>query len=306
MSNTIYLTGLPRSGSTLLCNLLNLHSDIKVSTSSPLCHLIQNLRATWSDDSFLLSQLDNNYEEVYDRLKRSIKSFIETWTYAEDKSMFIDKNRGWVHQAEFLRHIYPNFKMIVTLRDLRNVYASIEKRHRKTLLIDFPDHMEHNNVDKRADALFKDEGIIGSCLKGLENLGDVPDIMPHIFLWKYEDFIKDPQENMDLLFKWLNVSSHKYDFDNIKQTLFESDSHYRFKYLHKINSKVQKPLDFTEAKISPRMLNTITQRFTWYYNMFYPELNINNSQNVSSNNQIINKEDEKIAQEIEEALNDSE
>jgi len=40
--------------------------------------------------------------------------------------------------------------------------------------------------------------------------------------------------------------------------------------------------------------------------MFYPELNINNSQNVSSNNQIINKEDEKIAQEIEEALNDSE
>jgi len=100
MKETIYFSGLPRSGSTLLCNLLAQHPDISSTPSSPLCSIIKNMKRTWSDDTFLLAQLDHDFDFVYEKLKKSIKSFMETWSDNGTK-ITIDKNRGWLQSVEF-------------------------------------------------------------------------------------------------------------------------------------------------------------------------------------------------------------
>ena len=109
----VYLTGLPRAGSTLICNLLAVHSDVAATPSSPLCSIIQNMRRNWSDDPFLLAQLESNYDDVYERLRRSIRSFMQAWSSDKDTPITVDKNRGWLACVESLREIQPNFKMIV-------------------------------------------------------------------------------------------------------------------------------------------------------------------------------------------------
>ena len=64
-----YVTGLPRAGSTLLCQLLDMHTDVSSSGhSSPLMHALQNMRHSLSDDTFLLAQLDVNFDTVYAQL----------------------------------------------------------------------------------------------------------------------------------------------------------------------------------------------------------------------------------------------
>jgi len=270
MKEIIYLSGLPRSGSTLLCNLLDKHSEISSTPSSPLCGLINQLRRIWSDDPFLLTQLDSNFEVVYKRLKRSLKAFMGEWSSDTNTPITIDKNRGWCHSAPTLQHLYPNFKMIVCLRDLRGVFSSIEKRHKETLLLDFPDHCEQHIVDKRAGAMFDDNGVIGGPLKAIYNLGDIPDIMRNIYFWRYEDFLSDPQKTMDELFTWIGVKTQKIDFDNIEQTTIpEADSFYRMKYMHKIKSKLEKP---ELRKLSPRIITSIVNRNKWYYEAYYPEI----------------------------------
>lgn len=268
MSNTIYLAGLPRSGSTLLCNLLAQHPEITSTPSSPLCEIVQNMRKTWSDSSFLLSQLDKNFDEVYDRLRRSTVSFINEWGRNKTK-ITIDKNRGWLFCIESLRHLFPDFKIIVTLRDIRSVYASVEKQHRKTMLLDFPDHMEHNLIDARASALFDPQGIIGSPLKAIDNIGDVPNISQHIFYVKFEHLLADPKTNMDRITNWMGLEPFDYDFENIEQITHESDSHYRFKYRHVINKKLSTP---DAPLIAPRIFQEIYTRFNSYYQNFYPEV----------------------------------
>jgi sulfotransferase len=271
MKEIVYLAGFPRSGSTVLANVLAMHPEITSTPSSPLCSIVQSMRKQWSDDPFLLAQLDDNFEGVHERLKRSTMAFMQAWSEEHPTPIVVDKNRGWLNGIEWLRELDPDFKLIITLRDLRDVYTSVEKRHRKTLFLDFPDHMEHNFVDVRANSLFNDGGIVGSILKGIQNIGDVPNIAPHIYYWRFEDFVDNPQQITDHLFDFLGVEPHEIDFDNIVQSTQESDSYYRMKYLHKISDKVSKPSDHTQAQISPRILKEIEGRFMWFFQQFYPE-----------------------------------
>jgi len=272
MKNIVYLAGLPRSGSTLLANILGMHKDIYATPSSPLCSIIQDMRRHWSDDPFLLAQLDSDFETVHKRLSRSTLAFMQAWSSDTNKPIVIDKNRGWLFCLEILRELDPNFKIIVTLRDLRSIYSSIEKRHRKTLFLDFPDHMEHNIVDSRANALFSDGGLVGSVLKAMQNVKDIPNILNHIYYWRFEDFLANPQATTDHLFGYLGVEPVQIDFTKIIQSTNESDSYYRMKYPHKIQSSVGKPEDFREIPISPRILNEIGTRFMWFYQEFYPQV----------------------------------
>ena len=284
MNEIVFLSGLPRSGSTLLANVLAMHPTIASTPSSPLCNMVNNMRVNWSDDVFLLAQLDEkNLDDILFKLKYSTQAFMSSWSLSEkymahkqqfvsepsQKFVTVDKNRGWLACCEWLREIYPNFKMIITLRDLVDIYKSIEKRHRKTLLLDFPDHLEHNNVSGRATQLFNDGGIIGAPLRSLKNLGFIPNIVNHLYFWKYEDFLIDPQRVSNHLFEFLGLPNHEIDFSNIVQSTFEADSFYRMKFPHKIHPKVEKSTE--QVDISPIIMNDINTQFDWFKQDYYPE-----------------------------------
>ena len=65
----IYVTSLPRAGSTLLCQLLGQHPQVySLGHSSPLRQVFNHLRGQLSDDPFLLSQLEVDFDVTYTRL----------------------------------------------------------------------------------------------------------------------------------------------------------------------------------------------------------------------------------------------
>lgn len=293
MQQIIFLSGLPRSGSTLACNLLAQHPEIAATPSSPLCHIIQHMRRQWSDDPFLLAQLDQDFGGIYDRLERSLRAFMMAWC-EHDKPVVIDKNRGWLGCIETLRSIYPDFKMIVCLRDLCGVYASIERQHRRTLLLEFPDHMEHNVVDVRAASLFADGGIIGSPLKFLQNVSDIPNISSHLYFLRYEDCTKSPQQVLSSLTRWLGLSEFTFDLENICQSTTEADSYYRFKFPHRIKSRLE-PSSPREEDISPRILREVRSRFAWYFEAYYPDGTVQRNAELTDT-------ERRVAHELEGAL----
>lgn len=298
MNNIAFLSGLPRTGSTLLANILNNHPQIKSTPSSPLCNIIQNMKNAWSEDPFLLSQMDNNFDNIYNnKLKKATKSFIQSWLDT-DKKLYIDKSRSWLFCSELLQHLYGNFKMIVTIRDLRDIYASVEYQHRKTLLLNFPDKTEQNLVDARASNLFSDQGVIGGPIKAIYNLGDIPNIMENIYIVRMEDITEDPQSNINSLCDWLEVDHLELNEDTIKQSTFESDSYYRFKYLHTIKQKtIEKPKSFIDKQISPRITNEILNRFSWFYKQYYPEIADQIQSETSENNILKHDNDNQLSQE---------
>jgi len=267
----IYVTGLPRAGSTLLCQLLSHHPAIySTGHSSPLSQALEKLRYTLSDEPFLLSQLDVDFELTYNRLLNAFRGFINGWFAESDKPIVVDKNRGWLHKIETVNLIVPDFRMLICVRDLGQIVGSIEAQHQKTLLLDFPDHLAHHSASYRADALFKDDGLIGSPLKAVEQLQDIVDeeMKAKLCYIAFEALVEQPQETMNTIFQWLGLSDISIDCQNLTVKPHESDSYYRFKYRHETYPLI-KPL--AHHQISPRIVKEIHQHFAWFYEHFYPE-----------------------------------
>jgi len=267
----VYVTGLPRSGSTLLCQILGTHSDLySIGHSSPLAQVVENLRHNLSDNQFLLSQLDVDFELTYKRMLSAYRGFINGWFSETDRPCVVDKNRGWLGMIETVNLLDPNFRMLVCLRDPIQIFGSIESRHKQTLLLDFPDHMAPNSIYYRADTLFKIDGVVGGPLRAIENLQDITDeeMKAKIFYVSFEALVNSPKEVIKAIYGWLNLPDSSLDPDNLPVKPHESDSYYRFKYRHKTYSSIRPPAPHV---VPERIAKEIFNKYRWYYQNFYPD-----------------------------------
>lgn len=266
----VAVAGLPRAGSTLLCQLLGEHPQVhSEGHSSPLCSTLLRLRHGISDDEFFLAQLDADFERSYKHLADATRGFLRGWYDGCDKAVVVDKNRGWLRAIEYLLHVEPDARLLVCVRELGQVYGSVEAQHQKTILIDFPDHSANHDRYARADVLFAKDGVIGNPLRALEAVQDLPpEIQQRIHLVYFERLMRDPVGTMAEAFRFIGVPPHRFDPDRLTVRPHESDSHYRHKFTHRQHSTIAAP---TLHAIPPRIQAEIEKTYAWYYGHFYPD-----------------------------------
>jgi sulfotransferase len=268
--NFVGVTGLPRAGSTLLCQLLAQHPDIHCSPrSSALCNMLLAIRRVVSDDSFFLSQLDLSFDEAYGQLAAAMEGFLRGWAGGSGKAVAVDKNRAWLHCIEMLLRIAPEAKMLVCIRDLGQIYGSIEARHQKTILVDFIDHLADYDRLGRADMLFAKDKVIGAPLVSLAAVQDLPDdVKARLFFVRFEDLVADPVACMERVHTWVGVRPMTIDPNKLAVGVSESDSHYRGKYPHRQSGKIAAP---GRHILPPRTQALIEQAYGWFYKAYYPD-----------------------------------
>ena len=92
-----FVSGLPRSGSTLLCNLLAQNPKFHVSKATSGLHDIMfGVRNQW--DKLIEHQAEGVDRE---RLKRVLKSIFFSY-HDTDKPHIVDKGRGWLSLIEMI------------------------------------------------------------------------------------------------------------------------------------------------------------------------------------------------------------
>ena len=268
--NFIGVTGLPRAGSTLLCQLLAQHPEIHCEgNSSPLCNTLLGIRRMISDDPFFLSQLDNTFDTSYAHLTAAMQGFLRGWLQdADDKKAVVDKNRAWLHCIELLLKLAPEAKFIVCLRELGQIYGSVEAQHQKTILVDFIDHLADFDRFGRADMLFAKDKAIGAPMTSLHAVQDLPvEVQKRLYFLRFEDLMEQPVVCMSHLYEWLGMSPFEINPEKLQVGIQESDSHYRMKYLHNQHGNIAKP---KRHDIPPRIQAQIESAYAWYYQMYYP------------------------------------
>lgn len=267
--NFIGVSGLPRAGSTLMCQLLAQHPDVhSEGNSSPVCAALQNMRRSISDDPFFLSQLDTAFDASYAHLKTAMQGFLRGWYQDCGKLAVVDKNRAWLHAVEMLLQLAPEAKLIVCVRELGQVYGSVEAQHQRTILLDFIDHLADYDRLGRADMLFAKDRTIGSPLSALHAVLDLPlAVQQKLYVVRFEDLMARPIECMSHLYAWLGLAPFQIDPDNLSVGLRESDSHYRMKYTHRQFATIRAPQPHA---IPPRIQQQIENAYGWFYEMYYP------------------------------------
>ena len=264
------VTGLPRAGSTLLCQLLAQHPEINCEGhSSPLCNTLLGIRRMISDDTFFLSQLDNSFDTSYAHLATAMQGYLQGWYQGTKEAVVVDKNRAWLHAIELLLHIQPEAKLIVCIRELGQIYGSIEAQHQKTILLDFIDHLADYDRFGRADILFAKDKSIGAPLTSLHAVPDLPKhVQERLYFVRFEDMMANPVACMSHIYAWLGVSPYEIKPDQITTGTRESDSHYRMKYLHKQSEKIVQPKPHA---IPARIQKQIQTAYAWFYQTYYPQ-----------------------------------
>lgn len=265
------VTGLPRAGSTLLCQLLAHHPDLySIGHSSPLCQTLTGLRQHLSDSDFFRAQMDVDFALTYQRLINAFTGFVDGWFAETDKDWVVDKNRGWLHHLETVQHLDPRVKMLVCVRELGQIYGSIEAQHQKTILLDFPDHLANLSRHSRADQLFAEQGVIGGPLRSIEALQDLDtQRQQSLYYVVFEHLMQDPVTVMHGIYEWIGLPPAQFDPQALTVKPHESDSYYRFKYRHQTRPQIQPP---TPHPIPQRIQTQIQQNFPWFYQTFYPGL----------------------------------
>ena len=268
------VSGLPRAGSTVLCQLLAEHPDIDCEGhSSPLCNALLMLRRFVSDDQFMLAQLDVQFERTYANFKSAMQGFLHGWHAKSGKAVAIDKNRAWLHCVEMLLDLDPQTKLLVTIRELGQIYGSIEAQHQKSILLDFSDHLADYDRIGRADRLFASDKAIGAPLSSIRAVEDLPPkVKERLYFVKFEDLMTKPVQVMSGVYAWLGLREHRIHPQRLTVRASESDSHYRFKYQHRQKTALTSPVNH---EIPPRIQAQIQKACAWYYEWFYPDFKQN-------------------------------
>lgn len=255
-----FVCGLPRSGSTLLCNLLGQHPDVHTTPTSACHEALFVLRNSWNQwiehkASKELSS-DINLQRV---LHATLHAYHDT-----DKPVVIDKGRGWtsvLEMAEFA--LDRQAKVIVPVRSIKNIVASMEKVHRKSAHAypDNGDYIKAQTVQGRAHFHLSDSGVIGIAYNRLKDviqrgLGD------RLCLVDFDGLTNNPKEVMSSIWKFLEMDEPEHDFNNVRQLTTEDDSVHGLD-LHTIRSKVEPIRDDAEEVLGSALCRKLEGQEFW-------------------------------------------
>ena len=235
-----------------------------------MCNLLLGIRRMVSDDQFFLSQLDHSFETSYAHLTSAMQGFLRGWNQDCRKKAVVDKNRAWLHCVELLLQIESEAKLIVCLRELGQIYGSIESQHQRTILLDFIDHLADFDRFGRADMLFAKDKAIGAPLISLHAVADLPkSVQERLYFMRFEDLVAQPAACMSHLYAWLGLSAFEINPEKLAlMAAPESDSHYRMKYLHTQAERIVIP---GKHHVPPRIQARIEEACAWYYQAYYPQ-----------------------------------
>lgn len=228
------IAGLPRAGSTLMCQILNSNPNFHVTPTSGIIDVLKVLRSTFSQNPTWRAQ---NRLDIYDDYRRGMAGFVEG--FFKEKKIVFDKNRSWPANIKLIDSVLDDqtSKVIWLYRDPVEIISSIEHQYQKTFLLENMDESvapgAFMTLDRRISTYANPDGIIAQpieCLRDALEMG----YLNRILFVTYYELTTETQKVMDKIHDFIGMPKQNYDLENIKQTTWEFDGIYNYKFLHKI------------------------------------------------------------------------
>lgn len=272
MKKFYFLSGLPRSGSTLLSSILNQNPEIYSGPNSPVCGMMFNL-----ERSIIASEQYRAYPKP-EVMPETIMGVLKNYYSDRQESFIIDKSREWSIQEHFnvlLRNMSENPKVILCVRDITDILASfIYMIHQNPETPSFIDQeiqarQEFNFYrpidDIRCDHLMRPKGLIDNALYGIA-FAMLPENKEYFHIVEYEDLIKNTEKTINGIYEFLDIKSYDHDFNNIINTVPEDDRIYGLQGLHDVRKSISKRNINPYEILSPYVINKYSGLEFWRIN----------------------------------------
>lgn len=237
MKRLHFISGLPRSGSTLITNILKQNPLIHGESVSSLASIFGSINASWS--GFEQNQEYNNIKAK----KGVLKSILEGYYSHIDKSIIFDKDRGWVPLIPFVESALDmEVKIVVCVRNPAEILSSFEKlRKENPLFFTRADQTlrEGSSIASRAYYYAGPDGPLGMSHRHISD-AIVMGYLDRLLFVDYNKYCSTPKAQTKRIYDFFEIPYYEHDFKNIIQEEQYNDLAIGLPDVHKIKPELIK------------------------------------------------------------------
>lgn len=233
-----FMAGLPRAGSTLLCNILNQNPRFHATSTSGILEIILAIRNQWENVTELRASPNKAGKNAV------MKSILPSYYDLVERPVVFDKSRAWTSYIELAEFILNRkIKILIPVRNIVDILASFEKLYRSQAHEwQFPQERTHyaewQTVQGRSEIWMRNDQPVGIAYNRISDalqrgFGD------RLFFVEFEHLTQGPEESMKAIYQFLEEDWFNHDFDNVQQVTEENDDIHGIPGLHLIRNKVE-------------------------------------------------------------------
>jgi len=220
----VCLSGLPRSGSTLLSAILHQNLSIHAEGNSAVCQLMWDMQQ--SCETAAREQLEANYR--HNTAYQLISAIPEIYYQNTTRSIVVDKCRSWTlppNQDLLRRYITDNPKTIVLTRPTNEIIDSFASLYK----------LNNKPFDANRYMIEDSEPLMRS-VRGVEwakqvNAGEF------LFI-TYAELVTNTDDVLDKIYSFIGAPRFNHDLNDIENTLPENDSVYGLLGMHDVRKTI--------------------------------------------------------------------
>ena len=230
-----FISGLPRSGSTLLAGILRQNPRFHAGMTSPVVAMYQALEQS-------MSRRSDTAVFIGSQQRRKILAGLFTNFYFDVHStrLVFDTNRLWCSKLPALARLFPDSRIICCVRDVSWIMDSIERLVRLNAFE--PSGMfgfvSGGTVFSRIGAVASSDGLVGYALDALKD-GFFGEQAPSMILVEYNALVSEPTRALQAIYEFIGEPWFDHDFDNVEYNADEYDLALGAPGLHTIRRKVE-------------------------------------------------------------------
>lgn len=212
------MSGLPRSGSTLLSSILNQNPNIYSSTNSPIISAINFANMSVCDSEQYRS---NPKPEC---IQSMLSGMAQNYYAPVEGNIIIDKSRSWTGHIDLIKNFISNDpKIICTVRNILDILLSFTVLHEQNGVDSiFNQHLRLTEASTKniCEYLMMETSVVGAAYSQLKECFNSEN-SKHLLLVEYEDLVNNPHDQLNKIYDFLGEDRFTHDINNITQSEVE-------------------------------------------------------------------------------------
>ncbi|MBE1162390.1 sulfotransferase family protein [Dyella acidiphila] len=235
MGKTIhFISGLPRSGSTLLSAILGQNPRFHAGMSGPMGGAFNTLLGELSGR--------NEYSMFItdEQRRRMLMGLFDNYYGPEyGAEVVFDTNRAWCSKMHQLKDLFPKGKVIACVRHVSWIIDSIEQLVRKNAFqpSSIFNYQPGGTVYSRAEGLANGDGLVGYSYNALKEAFYGEDTA-NLMLLRYETLVNDPARALAAVYAFIGEPAYQHDYANVSYQAEEFDQRAGTPGLHTVHRQV--------------------------------------------------------------------
>lgn len=211
MARFHFISGLPRSGSTLLAALLKQNPRFHAGMSSPVAGMFAAMMGEMSERNEFSVFIDDAARQ------RVARGLFDNFYADSDAEVVFDTSRSWCARLPAIAGLFPESRVIACVRDMPWIIDSIERVIRSNAFSPSSifNFSTGGTVYSRANGLASSDGMIGYAYDALREAYYGPHA-DRLLLLRYETLTADPRQALAAIYDFIGEPAFAHDFEHVQ------------------------------------------------------------------------------------------